>query len=412
VLPGGRAVLYSVALSGGRANLMVASTDDGRSRLLVENAHSPRYTPTGHLLFARGQTLFAVPFDPRGLTLGGEPEPVLDGVDVPVFGDFRTAHFDLSADGTLAYLRDNRRGRSARLVWVDRQGRAEPLPGPEAGYLHPRLSPDGRRLACAIVDVDSGHRDIWVLDLERGTRTRLTFAEGASTDPVWTPDGRSITFGSSRKGGSIDLFSAPADGSGPAVPLIAKGDAESYLFPRAWLPDGSALLAARVRDSHDIVVFRPGAATAALEPLLATPFWDLEPAVSPDGRLLAWASNETGRWEVYLRALRDGSRRFQVSTDGGDQPVFSASGRELFYRSGLRTMAAAIPATPEAPPAVPTLLFEGRYESDPFSNDATNYDVARDGRFVMVRRDPERGRQRLDVVVNWLEQLKKGRAGR
>jgi serine/threonine-protein kinase len=330
---------------------------------------------------------------------------------VPVFGDFRTAHFDLSADGTLAYLRDNRRGRAARLVWVDRQGRAEPLPGPEAGYLHPRLSPDGRRLACAIIDVESGHRDIWVLDLERGTRTRLTFAEGASTDPVWTPDGRSITFGSSRKGGSIDLFTAPADGSGPPAPLVAQGDDESYLFPRAWLPDGSALLAARVREDHDVVVFRPGA-PAGVEPLLATPFWDLEPAVSPDGRLLAWASNETGRSEVYLRAFRDGSRRLQVSTDGGDQPVFSASGRELFYRSGERVMSAAIPAAPDAPPGVPALLFEGRYESDPFSNDATNYDVARDGRFVMVRRDPERGRQQLDVVVNWLEQLTPGGTAR
>jgi serine/threonine-protein kinase len=243
-----------------------------------------------------------------------------------------------------------------------------------------------------------------VLDLERGTRTRLTFAEGASTDPIWTPDGRSITFGSNRKGGSVDLFSVSPDGSSPAAPLTAARDDESYVFPRAWLPDGSALLAARVRDSHDIVVFRPGA-KAGLEAFLATPFWDLEPAVSPDGRLLAWVSNETGRWEVYLRALGGGSRRYQVSTDGGDQPQFSASGRELFYRSGDRMMAVALPASPDAAPGAPTLLFEGRFESDPFSNDATNYDVARDGRFVMVQRDLERGRQQLDVVVGWAGQL-------
>jgi eukaryotic-like serine/threonine-protein kinase len=405
VLPGGRAVLYSAALSGGRSNLMVAPVEGGPGRLLVENASSPRYAGTGHLVFARGQTLFAAPFDAERLALTGEPVPVQDGVDVPVFGDFRTAHFDLSSDGTLAYLRDNRRSRVARLVWVDRQGRTEPLQGAEAGYLHPRLSPDGKRLACAIVDVESGQRDVWVLDLERGSRTRLTFADGTSTDPVWTPDGRSITYGSSRKGGSIDLFSVPADGSSPGIPLTPGRDDESYLFPRAWLPDGSALLAARVRDGHDIVLFRPGAAGAPAT-FVATPFWDLEPAVSPDGRLLAWASNETGRWEVYLRALREGSRRFQVSADGGDQPQFSVSGRELFYRNGDRMMAVSLPASPDQAPGVPVLLFEGRYESDPFSNDATNYDVARDGRFVMVRRDPDRGRQQLDVIVNWLERLK------
>jgi serine/threonine-protein kinase len=185
-LPGGKGFLY-VAMAEGRLDVMVASGDGGKGRVLLEGATSPRYATSGHLLFVREKTLLAAPFDVGRLQLTGPPFPVLEGLDVAVYGAFRAARFDLSPNGTLAYLLDQPLARKGQLVFVARHGKATSAFEEAGTFLVPRLSPDGARVAFAAVDEQSRQRDIWIGDQQRGTRTRLTLARGASTDPIWTP---------------------------------------------------------------------------------------------------------------------------------------------------------------------------------------------------------------------------------
>ncbi len=408
LLPGGRALLYVAMLRGGRQDVMVASSDGKRRSVLVEGASSPRFSPTGHLLFVREATLFAAPFDLQRLALTGEPFPAVEGLEVSVYGHYRRAQYDLSAEGTLAYLVDSLANRTGHMVWVDRQGRAEAVMRDAAAYVVPRLSPDGRRLAYSVVDRVSEQRDVWVLDLDRGTKTRLTLGNGLATDPVWSSDGGTITFASTRVDGRLNLFSLAADGGGEAVQLTRNTNDSRSIFPRLWLPDGSGLVFHSIEDSHDIGIWRPG--SRAEEMLLATPFAELEPSLSPGGRFLAYVSEESGRREVYARALLGPERRWPISSNGGDEPVWSRRGDEIFYRRGSEMMVVPVKTAGGLTPGVPAVLFEGRYDVDPFGQDATNYDVTPDGkRFVMVRRavDPGRSRQQLRIVLNWFEDLKR-----
>jgi Tol biopolymer transport system component len=408
-LPGGRGLLY-VAAAGGRQDVLVASGDGSKGRVLVEGSTSPRYAATGYLLFVREKTLLAAPFDLRSLQLTGEPFPVVEGLDVSVYGSYRIARFDLSPNGTLAYLVDRPVGRNNHLVFVDRQGKATAAFEETGTYLVPRISPDGARVAYAAIDDQSGQRDVWIGDLKRGTRTRLTLARGASTDPIWTPDGQGVTYASTRDQGSVALYTSPADGSGEPTrlsPGVDPGGGGRFLFPGTWLRDGSGLVFHAIETSDDIGILRAGSGTE--EMLLAGRFAELEPSLSPDDRFMAYVSDESGRREVYVRSLHGAARRVQVSSEGGDEPVWSPRGGEIFYRQGPRMIAVPVStASGGVTLGTPAVLFEGRYDVDPFNNDATNYDVTGDGqRFIMVRpvADPGRYRQQLNVVVNWYEEL-------
>jgi Tol biopolymer transport system component len=414
-LPGGRGLLY-VADAGGLQDVMVASGDGGKGRVLVQGGTSPRYAATGYLLFARDKTLLAAPFDLRSLQLTGEPFPVVEGLDVAVYGSYRIARFDLSPNGTLAYLVDRPVARNGQLVFVDRQGKATAAFEETGTYLVPRISPDGARVAYAAIDDQSGQRDVWVGDLKRGTRTRLTLAKGASTDPIWTPDGQGVTYASTRDQGSLALYTSPADGSGEPTrlsPGVDPGGGGRFLLPGTWLRDVSGLVFHAIETSDDIGILRPD--SGAEEMLLASRFAELEPSLSPDDRFMAYVSDESGRREVYVRSLGGAARRVQVSSEGGDEPVWSPRGGEMFYRQGPRMIAVPVStASGGVTLGTPAVLFEGRYDVDPFNHDATNYDVTPDGqRFLMVRpvAEPAGSREQLNVVVNWYEKLTGLRGG-
>jgi eukaryotic-like serine/threonine-protein kinase len=413
-LPGGRSFLY-VADVGGRQDVMVASGDAGEGRVLIVGGTSPRYAAPGYLLFVREKTLLAAAFDLRSLQVTGEPSAVVEALDVAAYGSYRTARFDLSPNGTLAYLADRPVGRSGQLVLVDRRGNTTPAFEETGTYLAPRLSPDETRVAYAAVDEQSGQRDVWIGDLKRGTRTRLTLATGASTDPIWTPDGQGVTYASTRDL-SLALFTSPADGSREPTQLsrgVDPGGGGRFLLPGAWLRDGSGLVFHAIETSNDIGILRTDSGEE--EMLLAGPFAELEPSLSPDDRFMAYVSNESGRREVYVRSLDGAAGRVQVSSEGGDEPVWSPQGGEIFYRQGPRMIAVPVSTTSSSVTlGTPAVLFEGRYDVDPYNNDATNYDVTRDGqRFLMVRPvgDPADSRQQLNVVVNWYEELARRRGG-
>ena len=402
VLPGGKAVLFSAAgveesWSSG-ATIYVQSLDDGKRRALVKGV-APHYLPTGHLLYAQSDTLFAAPFDLATLDVSGPSVPVLDGI---MQHDESGPQVSVSQIGSLAYIPavPDHRG----LVWVDRSGAERSMNVPDRLYVRPRVSPDSQRLA---VVIQTDVRDLWIYDLAHNTLNRLTF-EGENGAPLWTPDGRRVTFNSQRKPNAAAVFWKLADGSAPEEPLIA-GDTNKA--PTSWSPDGRVLAFAAI----DPVALVPGTAAPHMWWLslndrkphlfLQSKFADAAGVFSPDGRWLAYVSDESGRNEIYVRPFPGAGGKWQISTDGGNEPVWPRRGRELFYRRGNTMMAVDVTTSPSFAAGQPRRLFESDYIiSEGFM---ANYDVTPDGdRFVMVKTRAENARAQIDVVLNWTEELK------
>ncbi len=307
--------------------------------------------------------------------------------------------------GSLVYVPSGVELGSRMLFWVDRQGMAQPVEETARRFWpHPRLSPDGRRLAISIRDVKNVDH-LWLHELDRRTWARLTF-EGDNEKPIWTPDGKRIIFMSSRADALAQVFSMSADGSGQAEQLT-KG---AYRVPTSLSPDGISLVFRQRGDdgSWDI-------GTVSLEGerhpeiLLATPFDEHNGMISPDNRRLAYVSNESGADEVYVTSFPKTGGKWPISTEGGTEPMWSPDGKELFYRNGEKMMVVAISTEPDFTPGKPTLSFEGEYSaSTDVGAPSSNYDVTADGqRFVMVGRPAQSARTRLNVVLNWFDELKR-----
>lgn len=398
VLPSGD-VLFTI-VTGNGSSVAVLSRETGEYHTIIEDAVRAHYTPTGHVVYSQAGQLLAVPFDADQLEVTGPPVPLIDEV--------APEEFAISDNGALLYGQ----GSAAlvpevELLSVDRQGTARRLTEKPGPYVEPRLSPDGRRLAVTVAG-DSGI-DIWVLELAREALTRLTFEQGNDSLPIWTPDGNHITFSSDREGG-WHVFSVPADGSGQPTQL---SKSEYPTTGASWTPDGQILAVQQGRPNTglDIGLLRvDGDSPAEPEVLLGTPFNEAQPIFSPDGRWLAYTSDESGRAEVYVRPFPGPGGKIQVSTDGGSHPLWSRNGRELVYRSGDRMMAAALTTDPELTPSRPVQLFEGRYGEAPLFivQELLYYDVARDGQsFVMIKPvESESEPTQLEVVLNWFEELR------
>ncbi len=401
-LPNGKAVLFIAgALDNDDSTIEAVLLETGERKVVYRGGTYPRYASSGHLLYAREATLFAMPFDADRIESTGELNPVLEGVGVNP--STRGVLFAVADDGTLVYVPGVGAAGEGKLVWVDRRGVEQPVVEALRDYLHPRLSPDGRRLAVAPPEAGAGRYDTWLLELGRGTLTRLTFGEGRR--PLWSPDGERVIF-ASRREGTFSIFSKAADGSGTAEQLT--GDA--YRIPTSISSDGKTIVFRQHNNTtgRDIGMVRLEGEREP-EMLLQTPFEEHTGMLSPDDRWLAYVSNESGREEVYVTAFPDPGGKLQISTDGGAEPMWSRDGGELFYRIGDKMMAVAIATEPQLAPGSPTLLFEGRYVSGSTGgNPATGYDVAPDGRFVMVRTEEgAAGTQQINVVLNWFGELKR-----
>ncbi|HEX6883717.1 MAG TPA: protein kinase [Planctomycetota bacterium] len=394
-LPDGRHFLFTRPVDG-VGQLQVGSLDSEEVRVLTPAGSMGQFAAPDQVLYVRDGVLYAQAFDPRTLSLGGPPRQLVD--DVYFFASNGTALFSVSQQGTLVY---RRRFAPARLQWVDRGGRElTRVLQPDLYVGSPALAPDGKRLAVPIADPSRGTTDLWLVDLERGIPSRLTSAKRSEGSPCWSPDGRRLAYSADKEGPPNVYLWELADSAGRVlVPYDRK-----IQSPTGWTPDGRFLFYGRSYGTSDVWLADLGAGTQ--REFLASEFSEQHARVSPDGRHVAFTSNESGRPEVYVVALDGARERTRVSVDGGSQPRWSADGTELFFElRGTALLSAQVAPDPAGGLRVgtPELLF--RLPPDTLRG----WDVARDGqRFLLVLVDPAEAVRPDEVIVDWPRLLSKG----
>ena len=419
ILPGGQAVVFTgntVPAGHDDASIEVLSLKTGQWKAVQRGGYFGRYLPSGQLVYVHQGTLFALGFDLVRLEVRGTPAPLLE--DVAANAQSGGGQFDVARNGTLVYLSGKSSTASWPVAWMDSTGKTKPLLATPGPYYAPRFSPDGTRLALAMGPLGSG--DVQVYDWQRDTMTRLTFTQ-KNIRQVWTPNGKQIAF-SSRSPGASSIRLIRADGAGEAQLLLeSKGDLDPYSFS----PDGKRLAFAerRVDTAFDLWMLaldlsntehpKPGKP----ELFLRTPFTKVEPAFSPDGRWIAYTSDESGRNEVYVRPFpggaQSGSGKWQISTSGGSHPIWSRNGPELFYETlDSRIMVSTYRAKADSfAPDKPRPWSNTQILAPPVG-DEWNLDLAPDGKRFAVFPRPEatteqKGSVHVTVLLNFFDELRR-----
>ena len=407
-LPDGKSVIFTIMKEPWDTHPAVALLDlaSRTYRVLVEDAADARYVPTGHLIFLRQGTLMAVPFDLAGLETAGQPVPVISGVMQAinrsnVFFQSCAGQVGVSDSGLLAYVAsDMVPDMRDSLLWVDHEGNEEPVTSFSVTYNGPRYSPDGRMLVfCSI----SGDWPIYVYDLARGTAARLP-GEGKRANGIWTPDGRRLVFGWWTSG-LPNLGWQVADGSAPAERLASS---ECVQWPGSITPDGTTLAYVEERPDTLSDIYLMKFSDRIPYPFLNSPASERYPMFSPDGRWLAYASNESGQMEVYVRPFPNPNGKWKISPELGAEPLWSRDGKHLYYRSGDQVWMVDVRTENGFMPSRPRLLFEkkGLLWSYPIRS----WDISPDGRrFLMVKMDQFKAGPvtEMAIVGNWFEELKR-----
>jgi Tol biopolymer transport system component len=408
MLPDGRHFLFYARTTGTeREWIYLASLDAQERRPLLQAASSAVYSPDGYLLFVREGNLLAQRFDASRLQLSGEPVPVAESMNYlgSAVPDGYAA-FSAARGGLLTHRSNT--AAALQLTWFDRGGKLLGTAAPEGTYDEPALSRDGRRVVVEMSDPRSPQdgTNLWVLELSRGTFSRLTFGGGLSVSGVWSPDGSEVIFARQKEGG-FSLYRTSSTGSSPESMVLAS---ETATFPDDWSRDGRYLLyqTADPKTKSDLWVI-PLADGGKPRPYIQAPFDQAHAQFSPDGRFVAYTSNETSRDEVYVQTFPTLTGKWQISTGGGDQPFWRADGRELFYLRLDRTlMAVEVRAGAGFEAGLPVALFETRAETVAISSQRAHYAAAADGQRFLVNAIVQRANLApIQVVLNWTAILKK-----
>jgi eukaryotic-like serine/threonine-protein kinase len=429
-LPDGRAVIFvrqdqDAAYDDGV--IEAVRLDTAERKILIRGGTFPRYLASGHLVYVRGNTLFAVPFDAKRLEVQGNPQPVLSSVLSSGGVGYRVGNgasqIAFASNGTVVYIAGSALGAYSRLGIVDRSG--TPLfTYPEKGQFgDPRFSPDGARIALRMGDGKT--TQLYVLNVDRQQMTKVTFDGTYNGLPVWSPDGQQLAYFSDRVSGGVNVFLRRSDGAGEPEALTT-GD--GIKLPTSFSPDGRLLLVMQAEQgsaagnvgaaSYDVAVL--SLADRQLTPFAATPATELLPAFSPDGRWVAYESVESGMVNVYVRPYPGPGGPYQISARGGAMAVWTKGGRELVYLAvptgGLpgptdRFMAVEIAVEAGAfRPGKPQVLFEMPLGHPPLSK---FYDVSSDGsRFVVLKVDENVAFTHVTLVFNFFDEVRRVLAGR
>jgi len=418
-LPDGKHFLfYKVATPNEEPGTYADSLDGGAPVLILRGGSAAVYAPPGYLLFVRDGTLMAQPFNAGKLLLSGDAIPIAENIGVNAI--IRKGIFGVSENGTLIYENAMRGG--LQITWRDRSGKTISQTGTPGDFGTPAISPDGSRLAVSYTEPGTGKPDIWVYDLARGVKTRITFAPGINADAFWSPDGK-VCFVSNQEGsfhlGAFQLYEKAADGTGQAIPLVTHDDQAEFFG--TWSADGryfvfqrSGSIVQRTANegagtngpaSGEVWAISRGGEEKLFPVVQNGPFVAIQPALSPNGKWLAYVSDESGSFEVYVVPFPHGTGKWQISSGGGTWPRWSHSGNELFYRGIGNLMSAQISEKQGNFVVGKTQeLFKvnaGRGGLGPM------YDVTADGRKFVIVEQTEQDAAPLTVVVNWPALLKK-----
>jgi serine/threonine protein kinase/Tol biopolymer transport system component len=403
-LPNGKGVLFTItsvgkktANSGMSYSIGVADIPSGNHRVLLNDAVCAQYAPPGYLFYVTtSRTLMAVAFNQNSMKVTGAPTRVVDAMRLGSLGSVDLA----VSNGTLIYGTGVGQGKS-EFVWVTRDGKSQPVDSTWQGFFrNPVLSPDGTQVVVEAVASDS--TNVWIKRLDQGPTSRLTFDGNQNLSPAWTPNGQSITF-TSNAGGSYNVWTKRADGSAPAALQLR---ATQGAGGTQWSPDGKWLLFGASRSGQSpILGTRVGVDTIPVS-LVASKFTEGPPAISPDGRWLAFSSHESGRTEVYVVPFPNTTvAKWAISSQGGEEPIWSHSGRELFYRDGAGNLVAVeVRTTPTFSVGRSTALFSaaGFRSASPQPQYAVSPD---DRRFLMIRPFAGTTAEQLIAVENWREAI-------
>jgi eukaryotic-like serine/threonine-protein kinase len=406
VLPGGKAVIFTVGTldspdSYERANIEAVILATGDRRVIVQGASMARYASTGHLIFARGGSLFAVGFDPDSLTTRGTPQSIVQGVAM----DQTTGavHFSIATDGTLTYVSGSGVANLRRVLWADRSGNLQPVNIPTGQYNDLAIAPDGSGFA--LIAGSSGSGDVWLYNFARATFTRFTFT-ARNASPIWSADSKSVFYSQvDATGNTTTIMRKPSDASREAEPVVSIKDT-AYI--KAIMAGGtSAIFDYQLNANSADILECALAQEATPTPIVATQSNSYASALSPDGHWLAYQSNDSGRPEIYVRDLLGAGGLQQVSAEGGEEPRWSHDGRELFFRNNDILMSAPVEVSPSFKSGTPRSLFNGIYNLR--SASGVSYAVdPKGGRFLMIRTaEDTTAPAQVQVVVNWSNELRR-----
>jgi serine/threonine-protein kinase len=380
------------------AYIDAVNLDTGVRKRILAGANQARFLTGGYLVYGKGGTLFAERFDVDRLETIGQPVPVLEDVGGdPTAG---VVHFSLSDNGSLVYVPGGGDANTHTLAWVDRSGEREQIPAPLHAYQSPRLSPDGKRISLVIEE--GKELDLWIYDIAGQTLSRLTFG-GLNLSPLWSRDGKRVFYTSRDVGGGLKILSKSADGSGDAQELYSGTD---ELYIDGIYPDGMTLLLDRVRPEPYGIMALPLGGDRKLRPVLQSSAFEHSGALSPDGRWIAYTSNETQSYQIYVQPFPPGGGKWQITTDGGVDVHWSRDGRELFYREGSALMVVAIQTQPAFQAGKPKLLFEEHRTL--FSTVGHTFDVSLDGKRLLLTGlgTGDQG-HRVNVILHWAEEVRR-----
>ena len=414
ILPDGRGILVTMVVGQDfqdfeNSQIVVLDPKTRRRTVVLEGSPFARYA-NGHLVFVRGGSIYRVPFDLSRLAVIGSPVPVRERVTID--SETGSASFACTDPGTLVYVDGPPIIRATSTVLqLDRHGVEKPLPLPPAFYSDPRLSPDGKTLA--LQRCDGSACKIFLYDIQRNILTSFTPEAGRFFNPAWSPDGRRLAY-SGFAVGAPTLYVKNADGSGQPqrltdAPTEVRGAAE---FPDSWSPDGGTLAYVEVRlaaePQRNILLASPDAKRGG-RPWFESPYAESAAAFSPNGKWMAYVSDESGRNEVYVRPFPGPGGRTKVSSDGGAEPIWTRGGRELLYRKEKDFLAVDVRTEPTLTIGVPRVLFSGEFVAGGREDAPFGYDVSRDGNTIYAARsirvpEPER---RLAIVTNWIPRATK-----
>jgi serine/threonine-protein kinase len=369
--------------------LATFSLKTGKIQILLDGGIDAHYLNSGHLVYSRGATLIAAPFDLNTLKITSSGVTLVENVRSEEWG---TVQYSVSRDGTLVYVSGGP-AWIGKLVWADTKGSTTPIDAPPHAYLNPSLSPDGQRVA---LEISEATRDIHLLDFGRGGLTRFTnFA--ANICPHWSDDGKEVTFARYTESG-FDTVSKAID-SGSETTLMHRDNGEIQTFS----PDGRSLLYMHISPETSLDLWvKTG--DQQPRPWLATKFSELLASYSPDGKYVAYCSDESGQYEIYVRPASGEGAKWQISTESGEEPIWSRDGRELFYRNGQKWMAVDVNTAQEFKSGSPRVLFEGPYLNIP----GFSYDVAKDGRFLMLEENfKQPPTLQVQAIFNWADEVKR-----